>query len=76
MMQNSELVVLSTADLWALHETVAELLVDRIAKRFRELDAQLARLPPKARALNARRGGLSDQQSLEALTGLSAAHQP
>ena len=58
MMQNGDLVVLSTADLWALHKTVAALLVDRIAKRFRELDAQLARLPPESRAITTRRGRL------------------
>jgi hypothetical protein len=63
-MQNRELIVLSTADLWALHETVAKLLVDRIAERFRELDAQLTRLRPKARAHSGRRGGLRDRQSL------------
>ena len=44
-MMPKSLVVLSTANLWALHKTVAELLVVRIAKRCRELDAQLARLP-------------------------------
>jgi hypothetical protein len=55
MMQNGDLVVLSTADLWALHKTVAALLVNRIAKRFRELDAQLARLPPESRPTSARR---------------------
>ena len=58
MMQNGDLVVLSTADLWALHKTVAAALVDRIAKRFRELDAQLARLPPESRAVTTRRGRL------------------
>jgi hypothetical protein len=55
MMQNGDLVVLSTADLWALHKTVAALLVNRIAKRFRELDAQLARLPPESRPTSTRR---------------------
>ena len=58
MMQNGDLVALSTADLWTLHKTVAALLVNRIAKRFRELDAQLARLPPESRAIATRRGKL------------------
>jgi hypothetical protein len=52
-MQNSDLGVLSTADLWALQETVAKLLAARIAERWKELDAQLARLPRKHSAIGA-----------------------
>lgn len=45
-----ELDALSTADLWTLRRMIAQLLVDRIARRSRELDALIARLTPRSRS--------------------------
>ena len=44
MRDSDDIGALSSDDLWALHETVVELLVGRITERSQELDALLSQL--------------------------------
>ncbi len=44
MLNSDDIAKLSLDDLWILHKTLADLLVVRITKRSRELDALLSQL--------------------------------
>jgi hypothetical protein len=44
MLNSDDVAKLSLDDLWMLHKTLADLLVVRIAKRSRQLDALLSQL--------------------------------
>ena len=49
-MPNREIDALTTPDLWALRRAVMRLLVDRMTRRSKELDALIAHLTPGLRS--------------------------